>query len=224
MDIRQSIRLKLAGGFPSTFNSVTIAAQHSSTKEESQLQEDRTTDTSSEIEKLVDRAKNGDGDAFGGLYDMYVDRVYRHIYYRVSNTADAEDLTQQVFIKAWQAIGSYRKTASSFLAWLIKISHNLVIDFYRSRKSEAYIDLDITVTKPETDPAHLAETQFNRQEIRQAINKLHGDQQQVILMRFIEDFSYAEIAAALGKSEGAIRVILHRGLAKLKTILEKAQQ
>jgi RNA polymerase sigma-70 factor (ECF subfamily) len=186
------------------------------------LQEYRTADTSADIEKLVDRAIDGDGDAFGRLYDMHVDRVYRHIYYRVSNTADAEDLTQQVFIKAWQAIGRYKKTASPFLAWLIKISHNLVIDFYRSRKSEAYIDFDIVATKPETDPAHLAEAQFSQQEIRRAINKLHGDQQQVILMRFIEDFSYAEIAAALGKSEGAIRVILHRGLAKLKTILEKA--
>ncbi|MFC2044802.1 RNA polymerase sigma factor [Chloroflexota bacterium] len=188
------------------------------------MQEYETADTSSDIEKLVDRAIDGDGDAFGRLYDMHVDRVYRHIYYRVNNTTDAEDLTQQVFIKAWQAIGRYKKTASPFLAWLIKISHNLVIDFYRSKKSEAYIDFDIVATKPETDPAHITEAQFTRQEIRQAINKLHGDQQQVILMRFIEDFSYTEIAAALVKSEVAIRVTLHRGLAKLKTIMEKAQQ
>jgi len=180
------------------------------------------TDTSSEIERLVDKAIGGDGNAFGRLYDMHVDRVYRHIYYRVSNTADAEDLTQQVFIRAWQAIGRYKKTASPFLAWLIRISHNLVIDFYRSKKSDAHIDFDMVSTKPESDPEHMAEASFNRQEIRQAINKLKGDQQQVILMRFIEDFSYSEIAAALGKSEGAVRVILHRGLAKLKTILEKA--
>ena len=104
----------------------------------------------------------------------------------------------------------------------IKISHNSVIDFYRAKKSEAHVDFDIVAAKPEADPAHLVEASFSQQEIRQAISKLKGDQQQVILMRFIEDFSYAEIAAALGKSEGAIRVILHRGLAKLKTILEKA--
>ena len=171
---------------------------------------------------LVDGAVGGDADAFGRLYDMYVDRVYRHAYYRVGTIEDAEDVTQQVFIKAWQAIGRYKKTASPFLAWLIKISHNLVIDFYRSKKSETYADFDVVATKSETDPAHLAEAQFSQQEIRKAINKLHGDQQQVILMRFIEDFSYAEIAAALGKNEGAVRVILHRGLAKLKTILEKA--
>jgi RNA polymerase sigma-70 factor (ECF subfamily) len=188
------------------------------------LQENKTPDSSYEIEKLVDKAISGDGDAFGRLYDMNVERVYRHIYYRVSSNADAEDLTQQVFIKAWQAIGRYKKTASPFLAWLVKISHNVVIDFYRSRKSETYIDFDIIATKPETDPEHMLEAEFNQQYMRQAINKLKGDQQQVILMRFIEDFSYPEIAAALGKSEGAIRVIQHRGLAKLKTILEKVQQ
>ena len=188
------------------------------------MQEYETADTSSDIDELIDKAIVGDGDAFGRLYDMHVDRVYRHIYYRVSNTADTEDLTQQVFIKAWQAIGRYKKTASPFLAWLIKISHNLVIDFYRSKKSEAYIDFDMVAAEPDTDPEHIAEANFNQQQMRQAINKLHGGQQQVILMRFIEDFSYAEIAVALGKSEGAIRVILHRGLAKLKTILEKAQQ
>ena len=187
------------------------------------MQGNKKTDTTSDINLLVDRAISGDADAFGRLYDMHVDRVYRHVYYRVGTIEDAEDLTQQVFIKAWQAIGRYKKTSSPFLAWLIKISHNLVIDFYRSKKSETYADFDVVATKPETDPAHLAEAQFSKQEIRGAINKLHGDQQHVILMRFIEDFSYAEIAAALGKSEGAIRVILHRGLAKLKTIMEKAQ-
>ena len=188
------------------------------------MQENKTPDASSKIEKLVDKARNGDGDAFGRLYDMHVDRVYRHIYYRVNSNADAEDLTQQVFIKAWQAIGRYKKTASPFLAWLIRICHNLVIDFYRAKKSEIYMDFDIVATKPETDPEHIAEANFNRQQMRQVINKLHGDQQQVILMKFIEDFSYSEIATALGKSEGNIRVILYRGLAKLKTIMEKAQQ
>jgi len=188
------------------------------------LQGNNTVDLSYEIERLVDKAKGGDGDAFARLYDMHIDRVYRHVYYRVNNNSDAEDLTQQVFIKAWEAIGRYKKTASPFLAWLIKISHNLVIDFYRARKVETYIDPDVTPNKIDTDPEHMAEIYFGQQYMRKAINQLQGDQQQVILMRFIEEFSYPEIAAALGKSEGAIRVIQHRGLAKLKTILEKVQQ
>ena len=155
---------------------------------------------------------------------MHVDRVYKHIYYRVNNNTDAEDLTQQVFIKAWDAIGRYKKTASPFLAWLITISRNLVIDFYRSRKSETSLDFDVVATSPETDPQHLLEAEFSQQHMRRAINQLKGDQQQVILLRFIEDYSYSEIAAAMGKSEGAIRVIQHRGLIKLKTILENIQQ
>ena len=103
------------------------------------MQGEKNTNTSSDIDLLVERAIDGDANAFGRLYDMHVDRIYRHVYYRVGNVADAEDLTQQVFIKAWQAIHRYKKTASPFLAWLIKISHNLVIDFYRSKKSETYI-------------------------------------------------------------------------------------
>ena len=188
------------------------------------MQEYNTTDTLSEIDRLVDRAIGGDADAFGRLYDMHVDRVYRHIYYRVGNVADAEDLTQQVFIKAWQAIGRYKKMASPFLAWLIKISHNLVIDFYRSNKARTYLDFDILASGPESSPEHLAETHFNQQQVRWAILELPNDQQQVVLMRFIEDFSYPEIAASLGKSEGAVRVTQHRALVRMRKILEKVKQ
>lgn len=185
----------------------------------------RTTDTScDDINLLIDRAIGGDADAFGRLYDMHVDRVYRHVYYRVGNIADAEDLTQQVFIKAWEAISRYKKTASPFLAWLIKISHNLVIDFYRSNKTRTYLDFDIVASEPESGPEHLAEIHLDQQQIRRAILELPGDQQQVVLMRFIEDFSYPEIAASLGKSEGAARVILHRALVRLRKILEKVKQ
>jgi RNA polymerase sigma-70 factor (ECF subfamily) len=188
------------------------------------LQEYNTTDTLSEIDRLVDRAKDGDADAFGRLYDMHIDRVYRHIYYRVGNVADAEDLTQQVFLKAWQAIGRYKKTASPFIAWLIRISHNLVIDFYRSSKAKTYLDFDTIASGPESGPEHLAETHFDQQQVRRAILELPGDQQQVVLMRFIEDFSYPEIAVSLGKSECAVRVIQHRALVRLRKILEKVKQ
>jgi RNA polymerase sigma-70 factor (ECF subfamily) len=174
-----------------------------------------------ELEALIDRAIEGQGAAFGRLYDMHVDRVYRHIYYRVGNRADVEDLTQQAFIKAWQAIGRYRKTGSPFIAWLITISHNLVVDYYRSHKDQAFLDAETAAVQPEADPVQIAEASFDRQRLRQAINGLHGDQQQVVLMRFVEGFTNAEIAAALGKNEGAVRVALHRGLSGLRKILEK---
>jgi len=173
-------------------------------------------------EELVTRASKGDGDAFGQLYDAFVDRVYRHIFFRVNNESEAEDLTQQVFIKAWEAIGRYKKTGTPFLAWLLKIGHNVVIDFYRSRKPEISIESLTLADRSGCDPVDVLDARLNQQVVREAIKKLNPDQQQVILMRFIEDFSYSEVAAAIGKSEGAVRVILHRGLANLKKILEEA--
>ena len=152
---------------------------------------------------------------------MYVDRVYRHVYYRVGNVADAEDLTQQVFLKAWQAIGRYRKAASPFIAWLITISHNLVVDFYRTRKDKVYLDAEVVASDLASGPERVTEAHFEQQRLRRAIQKLRGEQQQVVLLRFIEGFGYEEIAALMGKREGTIRVIQHRALAKLRHILEK---
>lgn len=173
---------------------------------------------------LIQRAVSRDADAFGKLYDMYVDRVYRHIYYRVGNVADAEDLTQQVFLKAWQAIGRYKKTASPFLAWLMTISHNLVVDFYRTKKDKTYLEAEVTANDLASSPERIAEARFEQQHLRRAILQLHGDQQKVIMLRFIEGFEFKEIAPLLGKSEGAIRVILHRALARLRQVMEKERE
>jgi RNA polymerase sigma-70 factor (ECF subfamily) len=172
---------------------------------------------------LVQKAIGRDAEAFGRLYDMHVDRVYRHIYYRVGNEADAEDLTQQVFLKAWQAIDRYKKTASPFIAWLMTISHNLVIDFYRTRykRDKAYLEADSMADESGPSPEQETEARFDQQRVRRAILQLPKDQQHVVLLRFVEGFRNAEIASILGKSEGAIRVILHRGLVALRYILEK---
>lgn len=184
------------------------------------MQEDKNTGSAREIDLLVDGAVSGDAGDFGRLYDLYVERVYRHIYYRVGNTRDAEDLTQQAFLKAWKAIGKYRKKGSPFLAWLMRISHNLVIDFYRSRKDITYLDDEIELRDSKAGPEKLAEAQYDQQQIRKVILQLPEEQQQVVMMSFIEGFSYGEIAAALGKSEGNIRVMVHRALKKMRQIME----
>ncbi|MFC2062419.1 RNA polymerase sigma factor [Chloroflexota bacterium] len=182
------------------------------------------TEIATDIDLLVKEATDGDANAFGILYDMYVDRVYRHVYYRIGSTEDAEDLTQQAFLKAWQAIGRYKKTASPFIAWLISISHNLVIDFYRSKKDSVYLDSEVMAGDSTLSPDKLTEAAFDQQQLRKVIMQLPGDYQKVILMRFIEGFSYSEIAASIGKSEGAVRVTLHRALARMRKILKKAKQ
>jgi len=170
---------------------------------------------------LVQKAIGHDAEAFGKLYDMHVDRVYRNIYYRVGNEADAEDLTQQVFLKAWQAIGKFKKMASPFVAWLMTISHNLVIDFYRTRKDRAYLEAEVLADDSAPSPEREAEASIEQQRLRRAILQLGGDEQQVVMLRFIEGFEFAEIASLLKKREGNIRVILHRALVKLRSILEK---
>jgi RNA polymerase sigma-70 factor, ECF subfamily len=184
------------------------------------LQEARNTDATVDIDSLINGAINGDADDFGRLYDLYVDRVYRHIYYRVGNTADTEDLTQQVFLKAWKAIGRYQKRTSPFLAWMMKICHNLIIDYYRLKKDVTYLDSEWEFEDSNSSPELLAEERVDQQQLRKVILQLPYDQQQVILMSFIEGFTYTEIAATLGKREGTIRVILHRALKKMKQIME----
>ena len=176
-----------------------------------------------EIETIVDRAINGDAESFGKLYDIYADRVYRHLYYRTSNVDDARDLTQEVFKKAWQVLPRYKRTKTPFLGWLFTISHNRVIDYYRTKKNHAYLNGEIEFGNESGNPENLVESEFTQQEVRRAILQLPDDQQQVILMSFIEGFDYSEIAASLNKTEGNIRVILHRGLKKIREILGKAE-
>lgn len=172
-----------------------------------------------DVESIIDRAVSGDTGAFGRLYDIYADRIYRHIYYRTSNVEDARDLTQDVFMKAWQALPKYKRTKTPFLGWLFTISHNRVIDYYRTKKDYAYFNDVVIGDDREGSPDQLAEVRFTQQAIRRAILQLPEVQQQVILMSFIEGLEYGEIAAALRKTEGNIRVIVHRALKKMQEIM-----
>jgi RNA polymerase sigma factor (sigma-70 family) len=173
---------------------------------------------------LVQRAIRHDAEAFGRLYDMHVDRVYRHIYYRVGNEQDAEDLTQQVFLKAWQAIDRYRRMTSPFIAWLMTISHNLVVDFYRTRKDNAYLEAEVLADGSASSPEQTTEASFEQRRLRRAILQLGSDEQQVVILRFMEGFEFSEIASLMDKKEGNVRVILHRALVKLRSILEKERK
>jgi RNA polymerase sigma-70 factor (ECF subfamily) len=172
---------------------------------------------------LVQQAIKRDRTAFTVLYERCVDRVYRHVYYRVSNQADAEDITQEAFVKAWKAIDKYKRTGAPFITWIITIAGNLIIDYYRSRKkdvitSEVYEKVPVS---KDSDPEKQAEVNFNNALMKETIHKLKGDKQKVILMHFIDDFSYEEIAKALNKSEGAVRVIQYRALDDLRHLLKR---
>lgn len=168
--------------------------------------------------QLVERAAEGDRAAFAALYDLHVARVYRHIYYRVPSQADAEDITQDVFVRAWNAIGSYRGKGGPFVAWLLAIARNLVADYYRTKKKTVSLEVESPsdLADSAAGPEALVEASLNRNLVRSAVARLKGDRQRVILMRFIDGFSYEEIARALGKSAGAVRVIQYRALQELR--------
>ena len=188
------------------------------------MNRDRSEEPITDEATLVQRAIGHDPEAFGRLYDIHVDRVYRHIYYRVGNEQDAQDLTQQVFLKAWQAIHRYRKTARPFIAWLMTISHNLVVDSYRTRKDKAYLEAEVLADGPASSPEQAVEASLEQHRLRRAIQKLGSDEQQVVILRFMEGFEFSEIASVLKKKEGNVRVILHRALVKLRNILEKDEK
>ena len=104
------------------------------------------------IADLVDRASKGSGEAFGQLYQMYVDRIYNYIYYKTGHSVDAEDLTEQVFIKAWEAIRRFRFEGKPFAAWLFKVARNVVIDHYRTRKNNSDLSEVMSAIAKEGDP------------------------------------------------------------------------
>ena len=172
-----------------------------------------------DLGRAVRRAQEGDAAAFGDLYDAYVDRIFRYIRFRVGDEMESEDLTEVVFERAWQAIGRYEDRGRPFSAWLYAIAANVVSDHYRSQRARADLDPNLVDRAASRDPVAAAEAACRRAALEQAIRRLTPDQQQVIILRFIEGLSPAEVAVTLGKREGTVRVIQHRALAALRSML-----
>lgn len=170
-------------------------------------------------EALVSAAVSGDSRAFTSLYDRHAERVFRHVFYRVANRSDAEDLTQQVFLQAWRAIDRYQQTGAPFIAWLLTIAYHVVVSHARRSKPTSSLELEPATSARWADPEGETMALFEREAVRTAILRLKADQQQVIIMRFVEHFEHSEVAAALGKNEGYVRVIQHRALNELRRIL-----
>jgi len=176
--------------------------------------------TDSEV-YILGRAVKRDRTAFAALYDLYLDRVYRYVCYWLPNRADAEDITQEVFVKAWHSIDKYKVTGAPFVSWLITIARNLVNSHHRASKRLVPLPETDSVISNNPGPQAEAEMNFTRNYVRDAISKLKGEKQKVIQMRFINEMGYEEVAQALNKTEGAIRVLQYRALKDLRGILEK---
>jgi RNA polymerase sigma-70 factor (ECF subfamily) len=172
-----------------------------------------------EAPDVITRARNGDREAFAEMYDEYVDRVYRYLLYRVRDAADAEDLTSEVFTRAFANIHRYRWQGKSFLAWLYTIARNAVTD--RMRRARPTVDLENAFGVADQAPTaqEHVEARDRASALRRAMTKLTTDQQEVLLLRFMENYSSQEVARVLGKNEGAVRALQFRALGRLRKLL-----
>jgi RNA polymerase sigma-70 factor (ECF subfamily) len=188
--------------------------------ERGQATEPETRDAAGDL-CLLQRCQRGEVEAFGEVYERYVDRVYRHIYYLTRDHHEAEDLTAETFLRAWQAIGRYQWRGKPLLSWLLTIAHNLAVSRLR-RNSHQGLSLERMQAEAAT-PALLPEegylTSLQHEQVLQAILRLKPLERQVVLLRFVDEMDYPEVAAALGKTVNAIRVAQFRALNNLRRLL-----
>ena len=170
-------------------------------------------------QNLIERAIQGDKEAFGLLYNHYQPQIYRFIYIKVSERAEAEDICHQVFLKAWQNIERFRYQKLPLSSWLYRIARNQIIDVYRTKKIELSLERvkEVAVDNPGIEKEIDSKKEIEK--IRKALKQLKPEQQDVIIMRYIEEMSPKEIALALKKTPTAVRIIQHRALKGLRQIL-----
>lgn len=176
--------------------------------------------TDSELVHLSELFVNGDTEAFSALYDHYVENIYRYIFFKV-NSADSEDLTEIVFIKVWENRKKFDPAKSSFSSWIYTIARNTVIDHYRVVKPVEELHDNLHEDAGTNHPKYIVEENLVSTKIREAINQLAPNYRDLVLLRFIDDLSYSEIAKVLDKKEGAVRIMQFRAMRELKKILQK---
>jgi len=170
-------------------------------------------------DEVVSLATSGDVNAFGELYDRYVERIYNYIYYRTSNHVDAEDLTERVFFRAIQHIKKYENRGLPISAWLYRIAHNLVANWYRdnSRRQEIPIDtFDFTLQYQGELPEVAVLRSEEREQLMSVIRELPEERQQLVILKFVDGLTNAEIGKIMGRTEGAIKSLYHRTLTSLR--------
>jgi len=169
-------------------------------------------------EEVLALASQGDRDAFGQLYQRYVERIFNYVYYRTGNTHDAEDLTARVFQRAMNHIHNYTDRGVPFSAWLYRIAHNLVANWHRDRSRKQEIPLDdipVLPTKGDHPERSLVRSQ-EQDALLKHIRKLPPERQNLLILKFVENMSNAEIGKIMGRSEGAVKSLYHRTLLALR--------
>ena len=171
---------------------------------------------------LIERAKT-DPVAFGELYERYLGKIYNYVYYRTGNAHDAEDLTARVFFRAMRRLPEYTDRGLPFSAWLYRIAHNLVANWHRDQSRRKIVPLDDTIVSgiQSEAPEYAAESSEERALLLSLIRDLPAERQQLLILKFVEQMSNAEIGAVMNRSEGAIKSLYHRTLVGLRVDLEQ---
>jgi RNA polymerase sigma-70 factor (ECF subfamily) len=176
-----------------------------------------------EVRRLVDRAQAGERDALEELYLLHFDRIYSYLHMTVGNRHDAEDLTTQTFLRMLESIGRFRWKSAPFSAWLFRIAHNLAMDHFRAhRRWQPEEEVPEPHGEEEPSAEALAMRTIGRESMLEMIEGLSPEQQQVLTLKFVFSFNNGEVAAILGKTEGAIKSLQHRALAALQKQLQGA--
>jgi RNA polymerase sigma-70 factor (ECF subfamily) len=170
-------------------------------------------------ESLIRRAQQRDQVALTQLYEENFDKIYRYCVVKIGDRTEAEDMTQQVFLKAIKSLPSYKFKGLPFSSWLYRIAHNQVVDYLRKKTRYATVPIDETIAAGKDDPREVAEGRLEIEELAVATMKLTEAQREVISLRFAAELSIAEVARAMGKSEGAIKALQHSAIAALRKVL-----
>jgi len=176
---------------------------------------------------LLVRAQTGDSDAFGEIYDLYVDKIYRFIFFKVSNHEAAEDLCAEVFLKTWQYLNEPdKRQVGNLNALLYQAARNIVIDYYRTSRREVLTDTEsLKLIEDSRQQSLLEEVQISSEieNIEVHLRKLKDEFREVLILKFVEELSNKEISKILDKSHGATRVLIHRALKVLKDTINESQ-
>jgi RNA polymerase sigma-70 factor (ECF subfamily) len=174
-------------------------------------------------QELVHRAQKGDNEAFARLYEDYFDRIYRYMAIKIGDRTEAEDITQQVFIKALRSVRSFKWKGVPFSAWLFRIAHNLLVDYLRKHKKVVTVPLNDSLIQGGSNPQLIAEHSLEMEQVASAAKNLTSAQQEVISLRFAADLPIAEVAKIMGKSEGAVKALQHSSIIALRKALLRAE-
>lgn len=169
-------------------------------------------------ESLVRRAQHRDQEAFAQLYEEHFDKIYRYVTLKIGNETEAEDMTQQVFLNALQSISSFKWKGIPFSAWLFRIAHNQVVDYWRSKKRTT-VPLDESLVSNDNNPQLLTEQKLDIEQLILATKQLTESQRDVISLRFAGELSIAQVAKAMGKSQGAVKALQHSAIVALRKTL-----